>query len=70
MQFVDKTVQKNKYITRAELEDMIGHCANYQDAIIPAMLFYGFKGEDYSEIVNLKNEHVKKFENKIFIEFY
>jgi len=68
MQFVDKNVQKNKYITMEELEHMVSSCMNYQDAIIPAMLFYGFKGEDCSEIVNLKNEHVNKTENKIYIE--
>lgn len=68
MQFVDKNVQKNKYITREELENIIGHCANYQDAIVPALVFYGFKGEDYSEIVNLKHEHVDRIENKVYIE--
>jgi hypothetical protein len=68
IEFVDKTAQKNKYISKAELENIVGHCSNYQDAIIPVLMFYGIKGEDCSEAINLKHTHINKMENKIYIE--
>ncbi len=47
---------------------MIDGCLNYQDAYPLAMLYYGFKGEEYKEIRNLKVAHINRIASTIYIE--
>jgi site-specific recombinase XerD len=52
--FLDVQAHQNKYINIMQLHELCDLCINSQDAIIPALLFEGIKGEQCHEIVNLK----------------
>lgn len=46
------------YLTEAELRRLEDRCDNYQDAVIPRLLFEGLSGKELSEIRNLKKKDV------------
>lgn len=66
--FVDKTAQHRKIIDREQFEKMVAYCENYQDKYVIAMPFYGFSGEEYCEITNLKISDVHFQSNTIHIK--
>lgn len=51
-QFVDTTVKQ--FISRSELDEILKQLVNYQDKIIPLLLFNGVYGAESSEIRNLR----------------
>ena len=42
------------YISKDELDEMVSHLVNYQDKIIPVLIFHGVYGNQASELRNLK----------------
>lgn len=68
IQFVDKTAQEQKYISREQFEELIIKSINFQDKFSIAMPWYGFKGEKNCEIINLKVSDVNEAETTIYIE--
>jgi site-specific recombinase XerD len=63
--FLDVQAHQNKYINVMQLHDICDLCLNSQDAIIPALLFEGVKGEQCHEIVNLKIQDCDFLTNQI-----
>jgi hypothetical protein len=63
--FVDYEAQQNKYITYEELLDMEQQCINAQDAVLPRLVFIGIRGDECSELINLKVSDVHS--NKIVL---
>lgn len=63
--YIDVEVSNNRYITYEQLKDMEDQCINPQDAIVPRLLFVGLKGEELSELINLKISDV--YEDKIIL---
>ncbi|KQL19256.1 hypothetical protein ACFFHH_12685 [Cytobacillus solani] len=51
-QFVDTSLKQ--FISKTELDEMVSQLVNYQDKIIPVLLFNGVYGTESSEIRNLK----------------
>jgi integrase len=47
-------LKSQQYITKEDLEDIVGLCVNAQDSVIFSLLFDGIKGENSEEIVNLQ----------------
>lgn len=52
LQFVDEHIKQ--FISKQELDEIVNGLVNYQDKIIPVLLFYGVYGTESSEIRNLK----------------
>lgn len=64
--FVDKT---NKLlITDEELKDLVGDLENWQDAVIPAALFEGIMGREYSELLNLTIDDLNVDESTVTLK--
>lgn len=52
--FVNKVAEKDRFITREELHQMLLRSINPQDQAIFVLLFEGVCGKDYEEILNLQ----------------
>lgn len=63
--YLDKTADENKYISYEQLIEMESYCLNAQDAVIPELLFVGIKGDEASELLELKQDCI--FPDKIVL---
>lgn len=61
---VNRVAYNNKFITRSQLFEIIPNMINYQDRIIPILLFEGIRGVKYKDIRLLKVEDID-FEKRI-----
>lgn len=62
---VDKEKNKNRYITKKELDEIIDGFVNATDKAFLLLLFEGISGKENSEILNLKKEDVDLENNRI-----
>jgi integrase len=69
-QWVDSFVDKTKKIhySYTEFLELLDKIENMQDKIYLFLLFEGIQGEKFSELRNLKYEHIDKDNKTIFIE--
>lgn len=49
-----------QFITKDELDEMVSHLVNYQDKIIPVLIFHGVYGNQSSELRNLKMSDINQ----------
>lgn len=55
------------------LEEMYEHTSSFNSSVEKAIawcLFDGIKGESYTEIANMKKEHLKEMDGKFYIDLY
>ncbi|MGK4040850.1 hypothetical protein AB0Y20_01015 [Heyndrickxia oleronia] len=60
-QFVDENIVQ--FISKSELDYMVKRITNYQDKIIPVLLFNGVYGTQSSEIRNIQRKHLEEIKN-------
>jgi integrase len=63
--YINKTAMEHKYITFDQLNEIEGFCENPQDEINFELLYFGVKGENGEELVNLEIKDVDKENNQL-----
>lgn len=56
--YVNMTAMQNQYITLEELIELEEQCINWQDIVVPELLFAGVKGERAIELLELKENQI------------